>query len=65
TLATCETPNPSVLRRAMVMGRVMASFTVEKFSLERLREIDRGLIRTRFSEFKQLTHFEDLGPLED
>jgi sugar/nucleoside kinase (ribokinase family) len=54
----------SVLRRAMVMGSVMASFTVEKFSLERLREVDRKLIHTRFSEVKRLTHFEDLGPLD-
>jgi len=54
----------SVLRRAMVMGSVMASFTVEKFSLERLREVDRKLIHARFSEFKRLTHFEDLGPLD-
>jgi sugar/nucleoside kinase (ribokinase family) len=64
TLATREHLDASLLRRAMVMGSVMASFTVEKFSLERLREIDRGLIRTRFSEFKRLTHFEELGPLD-
>jgi hypothetical protein len=48
----------------MVMGSVMASFTVEKFSLERLREVTRSEIRARFSEFKRLTHFEELGPLE-
>ncbi len=65
TLATSEELSPAILRRAMVMGSVMASFAVEKFSLERLREIDRGLIRARFSDFKKLTHFEDLGPLED
>ncbi|HEX8823013.1 MAG TPA: PfkB family carbohydrate kinase [Archangium sp.] len=53
-----------VLRRAMVMGSVMASFTVEKFSLERLREVDRKLIHGRFADFKRLTHFEDLGPLD-
>ena len=52
------------LRRAMVMGSVMASFTVEKFSLERLREVNRKDIHARFAEFKRLTHFEDLGPLE-
>jgi sugar/nucleoside kinase (ribokinase family) len=53
-----------VLRRAMVMGSVMASFTVEKFSLERLREVTRPEIHARFAEFRQLTHFDDLGPLE-
>ncbi|HYO74134.1 MAG TPA: PfkB family carbohydrate kinase, partial [Archangium sp.] len=64
TLATAGHLDPHVLRRAMVMGSVMASFTVEKFSLERLREVSRSEIRARFSEFKRLTHFDDLGPLE-
>jgi sugar/nucleoside kinase (ribokinase family) len=64
TLAIASQLNSETLRRAMVMGSVMASFTVEKFSLERLREVTRSEIRARFSEFKRLTHFEDLGPLE-
>ena len=64
TLATAGSVDGEVLRRAMVMGSVMASFTVEKFSLERLREVSQAEIRTRFSEFKRLTHFDDLGPLE-
>jgi sugar/nucleoside kinase (ribokinase family) len=64
TLATSERMDSEVLRRAMVMGSVMASFTVEKFSLERLREVNRADIRVRFGEFKRLTHFEELGPLE-
>lgn len=57
-------PDAAVLRRAMVMGSVMASFTVEKFSLERLREVTRPEIHARFAEFRKLTHFDDLGPLE-
>ena len=57
-------PDEAVLRRAMVMGSVMASFTVEKFSLERLREVTRPEIHARFAEFRKLTHFDDLGPLE-
>ncbi|WP_257449507.1 PfkB family carbohydrate kinase [Archangium lipolyticum] len=64
TLATAGRVDSEVLRRAMVMGSVMASFTVEKFSLERLREVNRADIRARFTDFKRLTHFEDLGPLE-
>jgi sugar/nucleoside kinase (ribokinase family) len=51
----------STLRQAMVMGSVMASFTVEKFSLERLREVDPSQIRTRFIEFQKLTSFNDLS----
>ncbi|OJT24435.1 sugar kinase [Archangium sp. Cb G35] len=65
TLAIASQLNTETLRRAMVMGSVMASFTVEKFSLERLRDVTRSEIRARFAEFKRLTHFEDLGPLED
>ncbi len=64
TLATARQLDTEVLRRAMVMGSVMASFTVEKFSLERLKEIQLGDLRARFSEFKRLTHFEELPALE-
>lgn len=64
TLATAPALTPDTLRRAMVMGSVMASFTVEKFSLERLKEIERSDLRARFSEFKRLTHFDDLPALE-
>jgi len=65
TLATSTGPlDGALLRRAMVMGSVMASFTVEKFSLERLREVTRPEIHARFAEFRKLTHFDDLGPLE-
>ena len=47
----------------MVMGSVMASFTVERFSLDRLRDLTQHEIRQRFSDFKRLTHFEDLAAL--
>ena len=39
----------------------MASFTVEAFSLDRLRILDYKEIEARFKEFKRLTHFEDIG----
>jgi sugar/nucleoside kinase (ribokinase family) len=48
------------MRRAMVVGSVIASFTVEKFSLDRLREIGAREIRTRYAEFRRLAHFDDL-----
>ncbi|MBU8894798.1 sugar kinase [Corallococcus sp. H22C18031201] len=65
TLATARgAVDQPLLRRAMVMGSVMASFTVEKFSLERLREVQRPEIHARFAEFRRLTHFDDLGPIE-
>ncbi len=47
------------LRRAIVFGSVLASFTVEKFSLDRLREISISDIHERYQDFRALTHFED------
>ncbi len=49
------------LRRAIVFGTVMASFNVEAFSLDRLRDLDYKEVETRFRAFKRLTHFEDLS----
>ncbi|HLY63621.1 MAG TPA: PfkB family carbohydrate kinase [Terriglobia bacterium] len=46
------------LRRAMVYGSVMASFTVEDFGLKRILRLTPGEIDTRFREFKTLTHFD-------
>ncbi len=48
------------LRRAIIFGSVMASFTVEGFSLDRLRHLEYHDIESRFRAFKRLTHFEDL-----
>ena len=47
------------LRRAIIFGSVLASFTVEKFSLDRLREISLRDIHDRYQDFRALTHFED------
>jgi sugar/nucleoside kinase (ribokinase family) len=47
------------LRRAIIFGSVLASFTVEKFSLDRLREITLEDIYQRYRAFRELTHFED------
>ncbi len=48
------------LKQAIIFGSVMASFTVEAFSLDRLRILDYKEIQERFRAFKRLTHFEDL-----
>jgi sugar/nucleoside kinase (ribokinase family) len=47
------------LRRAIIFGSVLASFTVEKFSLDRLREITLDDIYARYRAFRALTYFED------
>ncbi|MEJ2325186.1 MAG: PfkB family carbohydrate kinase [Nitrospirota bacterium] len=48
------------LRRAAVMGSVMASFNVEDFSLNKIKELDYKEIEARFREFKRISHFEDI-----
>ena len=46
-------------RRAIIFGSVLASFTVEKFSVNRLREVTLAEIQERYRAFRRLTHFED------
>jgi sugar/nucleoside kinase (ribokinase family) len=48
------------LRRAIIFGSVLASFTVEKFSLDRLREITLRDIHERYQDFRALTRFDDV-----
>lgn len=47
------------MRRAIIFGSVLASFAVEKFSLDRLREITLSDIQERYQDFRALTHFDD------
>jgi sugar/nucleoside kinase (ribokinase family) len=46
------------LRKAVVYGSVMASFTVEKFSLDRLKELTPEQIDARVRMLKELAHFD-------
>ncbi len=48
------------VRKAMIMGSVMASFNVEAFSLDRLRILTYEEIERRYRAFKRLAQFEDL-----
>ena len=50
----------AAMRRAMVYGTVMASFNVEEFGTERVDRLTHSEINQRFSEFKKLTHFEEI-----
>jgi hypothetical protein len=55
---TCQFPRLS--RNSAVRGSVMASFTVEDFSLNRLRKLDWREVEDRFRRFQALTFFEGL-----
>ena len=48
------------LRQAVVHGSAVASFTVERFSVDRLREISREDVEQRYREVRRFTFFEDL-----
>jgi len=45
------------MRRAVICGSALASFCVEKFSVERLLELDERLIQERIRLFADLVHF--------
>jgi sugar/nucleoside kinase (ribokinase family) len=46
------------LRRAVINGSAMASFCVEQFSLDALKDLTPERIKARIDAFKQLSHFE-------
>jgi sugar/nucleoside kinase (ribokinase family) len=56
-LASVPKANDAALRRAMVYGSVMGSFTVERFGLDRLRALKRAEITTRARHFHKMTQF--------
>ena len=45
------------MKRAVIYGSTIASFTVEKFSIDRIRDLSTLEIRDRFNEFKTLSEF--------
>src|SRR5689334_15566329 len=46
------------LRKAMIYGSVLASFCVESFSLEKLRDLTMEQINERYEAFKMMSQFE-------
>ncbi len=50
--------SPKTIRTAMIMGSVMGSFAVEKFSVDGLRDLSAAKIQQRFDEMSELVHFE-------
>lgn len=57
-IASQETVNREVLKRALFYGGVMGSFAVERFGTERLQDLSRDEIEARFQIFRELTHLE-------
>jgi cytidine kinase len=48
---------PATLKQAMAYGILVASFTVEDFSLDRLRQIERGDIELRLDAYRRMLRF--------
>ena len=46
------------MKNAVIFGSALASFCVEKFGIERLRELDENLINQRIARFTALSRFE-------
>ncbi len=59
-LARTGVTTPAGIRTALILGSVLASFSVEDFSLDRFRTLDLHAIRERFSAFADLVHFEKI-----
>jgi sugar/nucleoside kinase (ribokinase family) len=61
-LASEGASDPAAMRRAVVMGSVMASFTVEDFSLNRLTRLEPAEIAERVAAFQDLTRVDGRLP---
>jgi sugar/nucleoside kinase (ribokinase family) len=57
TVARAGSVDSETLRRAVIFGSVMASFCVEKFSLDRFRDLSQDEVEERFENFRELTRF--------
>ena len=44
----------------MTYGSVLASFNVERFGTERVRELTRDEIDQRYGEFREMTTFDEV-----
>jgi sugar/nucleoside kinase (ribokinase family) len=56
-LAECGRFDARTLKKALAYGTVLASFNVEDFSLQRLRQIDRPHVDERLEEYRRMLAF--------
>jgi cytidine kinase len=56
-LAECGSFDPKTLKTALAYGTLTASFTVEDFSLDRLRQIKREDLDRRMEEYRKMLSF--------
>jgi hypothetical protein len=58
-LASRDDTSPAAIRRAIVHGSAVASFTVEDFSVRRLEQLTSEDVLERYAQFRHLTRFTD------
>jgi len=58
-LSRANTISDEELKKAVIYGSVLASFCVEKFSVDGLIDLDEAKIKNRFNQFRKLIYFED------
>jgi len=60
-LASRDDTSPEAIRRAIIHGSAIASFTVEDFSVRRLQQLTSAEVLERYATFRNLTRFVDEG----
>ena len=58
-LAFTDDISEANIRKAVVYGTVLASYSVEDFSLNRLANLEPGEVMVRFAEMRRITAFEE------
>ncbi len=58
-LAKTDDLSPQNLKRAVIYGSAMASFCVEQFSLEGLKDLSALTIRDRYRSFMEISQFDE------
>jgi len=60
-LASVDKVDEETLRTAAIVGSTMASFAVEDFGLDRIKNLTQEDIKSRFKAFEDLTRFNSLA----
>ncbi len=53
-LASVNATDPASIKRALVYGTLVASYNVEDFSLERMKQIERDALEQRFAQYQSM-----------
>ncbi|HET8654895.1 MAG TPA: PfkB family carbohydrate kinase [Longimicrobiaceae bacterium] len=61
-LGRCGRLSDDDLRRAVIYGSAMGSFAVERFSVDRFRDLTRAEVEARVRRFREMTTFELPAP---